>query len=268
MDTLAFLTQHGKLVAVQSPLLQAGFAVVIVEGFDTDTLGTFTGETARRGSQLDAATAKAKLAAELSGNRYGLGSEGSYGPDPYVGLTAWACEVLVWWDVQEQHAVFAVVQGAQTNYAQCTSTSWEQAKEFAHEAGFPEHGIIVGKPLGTAFSKTCTNWQLLEFQTRQALQLGPVWLETDMRAHRNPTRMALIGQCAQELAQLLQCTCPACNRGGFGQQTPIVGALCESCGFSTGAVRAKRIQCSACGYAQELLLQRTVPAARCERCNP
>ncbi len=268
MNPLAFLTQHGKLVAVQAPLLQAGFVVRTVEGFDTDTLGTFTGETARAGSQLDAATTKAKLATQLSDCRYGLGSEGSYGPDPYVGLTAWGCELLVWWDAQEQRAVYATAQGGQTNYAQCTATSWERAQEFAREAGFPEHGIIVGKPADAAFCKTIDNWHTLEQYLRQVLLGGPVWLETDMRAHRNPTRMAMIVQCAQELAQLLQCTCPACKRVGFGQQTPIVGAVCESCGLATGAVRAKRIQCGACGYVEVVELQRTVSAARCEHCNP
>jgi len=38
----------------------AGFAVVTVDGFDTDALGTFTGEASRRGSQLDAAMAKVR----------------------------------------------------------------------------------------------------------------------------------------------------------------------------------------------------------------
>lgn len=33
------------------------------------------------------------------------------------------------------------------------------------------------------------------------LALGPVWLGTDMRAHRNPRRMAAIGGCAKLLIQ-------------------------------------------------------------------
>ena len=268
MATLAFLTQHGKLAAVQAPLRLAGYETHVVDGFDTDTLGTFTGETARAGSQLEAATTKAKMAAELSGARYGLGSEGSFGPDPYVGLTPWARELLVWWDAQAQRAVFALAQGAQTNYAQATAHSWQQANDFALEAGFPAHGIIVGKPGELAFSKACDTWELLEQQVGRALQAGSVWLETDMRAHRNPTRMGQIAHCAQQLATLLQCACPACSAPGFGEETPIAGAVCENCGLPTGALRAKRVVCNACGHGEVIELHATVPASRCERCNP
>ena len=96
MNPIALLTQHDKARAIGPALEAAHFAVFTVDGFDTDTLGTFTGETARRGSQLHAAVAKAKKACEMSGERYGLGSEGSFGPDPYAGIAAWAIELLVW----------------------------------------------------------------------------------------------------------------------------------------------------------------------------
>lgn len=268
MTSLALLTQHGKEAAVQPALLRAGFAVQTVTGFDTDTLGTFTGETARAGSQLDAASAKARLATELTGERYGLGSEGSFGPDPYVGLTAWAREVLVWWDAPAKRAVVAVTQGASTNYAQSTVSDWAQAQEFAREAGFPEHGVIVGKPGATGFTKDCGDWTALEQRVRAALEHGPLWLETDMRAHRNPTRMAMIAQCAEALATLLQSHCPACRQPGFGEESPIPGALCETCGSATTALRAKRVTCTACGFSIEVALRSTIDASRCGYCNP
>ncbi len=265
---LALLTQHGKESAVQSALMQAGYTVHTVPGFDTDTLGTFTGETPRAGSQLDAATTKARLATQISGQQYGLGSEGSFGPDPYVGLTAWAQEILVWWDAQAQRAVFALTQGALTNYAQRTVTTWAQAQEFATQSGFPEHGVVVGKPGTASFTKDATDWPELELQVGTALALGPLWLETDMRAHRNPTRLRMIAECAQELSRLLQCPCPACKQPGFGEDSPIQGAVCKGCGAVTSAVRAKKTRCNACGYSEETVIQATVPASRCERCNP
>lgn len=268
MIPLAFLTQHSKQSAVQVPLAAAGYAVYTVEGVDTDTLGTFTGETARRGSQLEAATAKARLAADLGGVRYGLGSEGSFGPDPYVGLSAWTRELLVCWDAREQRAVAALAQGAATNYAQTTARSWEQARTFAMEIGFPGHGIIVGKPGTPYFDKDCSDGSSLQRAVERALTDAPVWLETDMRAHRNPTRMTMITRSAQELARLLNSPCPGCQRPGFGEDSHIPGAVCESCGATTSALRAKRTTCNACGYAQEVLLHATVSAARCGFCNP
>jgi hypothetical protein len=107
--TLALLTRHGKAAAVAGPLAEAGFAVHTVDDWDTDQLGTFTGEVPRPASQLEVAFMKARKAAELSGCRYGLGSEGSFGPDPFVSMSPWYVELLAWWDAQSQYGVQAVV---------------------------------------------------------------------------------------------------------------------------------------------------------------
>ena len=268
MNPIALLTQHDKARAIGPALEAAYFAVFTVDGFDTDTLGTFTGETARRGSQLHAAVAKAKKACEMSGERYGLGSEGSFGPDPYAGIAAWAIELLVWWDAAEGRSVQAMVQGGATNYAQCTVSSWQDAQAFALEMQFPSHGIIVGKPGKAYFSKDVTDLQELQARVTEGLVIGPVWLETDMRAHRNPTRMAMIALCAQRLSDLLRRPCPGCARIGFGLESPVAGALCSQCGLPTLAMRAKRIQCGFCNFALEEIVQATVSPSRCERCNP
>ncbi len=197
MNRLALLTQHDKARAIGPALERADFSLVTVHGFDTDILGTFTGETARRGNQLDAATAKARKACELSGQRYGLGSEGSFGPDPYAGITSWALELLVWWDAEEGRAVQALVQGGATNYAQCTVSNWQEAQAFASMVQFPSHGIIVGKPGEAYFSKDVDDPQELQARVKEGLAIGSLWLETNMRAHRNPTRMAIIALCSQ-----------------------------------------------------------------------
>lgn len=268
MKPIALLTQHDKARAIGPALEGAGFAVVTMDGFDTDTLGTFTGETARRGSQLEAATAKACKACEISGERFGLGSEGSFGPDPYAGITSWARELLVWWDAQERRAVQALVQGGATNYAQCTVSNWQEAQAFALEVQFPSHGIIVGKPGEAHFSKDITELQELQTLVKEGLAIGPVWLETDMRAHRNPTRMGMIALCAQRLSDLLRRRCPGCAHLGFGLESSVAGALCSQCGLPTGAMRAKRIQCGVCNFSLEETVRDTVPPSRCEHCNP
>ncbi len=268
MNRLALLTQHDKARAIGPALEGADFAVFTVDGFDTDTLGTFTGETARRGSQLDAATFKARKACELSGERYGLGSEGSFGPEPYAGMSPWACELLVWWDAQEGRAVAAMVQGGATNYAQCTASNWTDAQAFLLGAQYPTHGIIVGKPFDAYFSKDMEGPQELQTRVKEGLAAGPVWLETDMRAHRNPTRMAMIAQCAQRLSDLLRRPCPGCARIGFGLESPVAGALCSQCGLPTLAMRAKRIQCGVCNFSLEEVVRITVPPSQCNHCNP
>ncbi|MEC5218726.1 hypothetical protein RCH09_003700 [Actimicrobium sp. GrIS 1.19] len=53
---VALLTQHGK-ERVIAPVLEPGLgcSIELVTGFDTDQFGTFTRETPRHGSQLEAA---------------------------------------------------------------------------------------------------------------------------------------------------------------------------------------------------------------------
>ncbi len=268
MNPIAFLTQHDKARAIGPALVGAGFEVVTVDGFDTDSFGTFTGETARPGSQLEAATAKARKACEISGERFGLGSEGSFGSDPYIGVSPWARELLVLWDAQDGRAVSALVQGAATNYANCIVSSLHEARAFAVQVQFPSHGIIVGRPGETHFSKDIADLQMLQARADDGLVTGPVWLETDMRAHRNPTRMAMISLCAQELSDQLLRLCPGCASIGFGVESAVAGAPCSQCGLPTLALRARRIQCGVCKFTQETAVRDTVPPSRCEQCNP
>ncbi|NBW50293.1 MAG: hypothetical protein EBR49_09435 [Betaproteobacteria bacterium] len=268
MQDIALLTLHHKQSAVEGPLREAGFSVTTVSGFDTDSLGTFTGSVPRQGTQLEAAGTKARLATELSGMRFGLGSEGSFGPDPYTGMLEWAREVLACYDAETKRWIYALAQGPETNYRQITVHRWEDAARFAHAIGFPEHGLIVGKPGQDGFDKDCQDLESLENRVRQVLAHGPVWLETDMRAHRNPTRMRMIERCAGLLSQRLACHCPACASYGFGEETPIAGAPCESCGLATLATMAKKISCDVCGHEQRVELVTSVPASRCNYCNP
>lgn len=268
MPALAFLTQHEKLPAVAGAFASVGFELVLAKGVDTDTLGTFTGEQARQGTQLDAALAKAKLGAELSGVRYGLGSEGSFGPDPYMGVTAWGIEILALWDQERQYSVHAMVQGPETNFSHVLAQSWPIAKDFAQNAGFPQHGVIVGKPGQAWFDKNATDWPTLQERIIKGLESGPVWLETDMRAHRNPMRMAMIAKVGEALAKRMGKTCPACALPGFGPQRLIAGALCERCQQPTQSARAQLLACNSCDFSQEESIRTHVPADRCQFCNP
>ena len=269
MKPVAFLTQHSKAVCVAPALASAGYEVLTVDGYDTDQLGTFTGETRRAGSQMDAAMTKARLAVELGGCALGLGSEGSFGPDPYVGLTAWGCEILTLWDDAQKYPVHAVVQGPETNYAQATVRNLQEALDFCDEALWPTHGVIIGKPGQAWFCKdSADSLPGLRQQLTDALVNGPLWLETDMRAHRNPTRMRMIGRCAESLANLLLSNCPACHQPGFGKIEAIRGARCQQCGNTTTAVRAHLVTCMACQHSEEKPILDTVPPSRCEYCNP
>ena len=80
---LALLTRHGK-ERVLGPAFAAELRceVVLVGGYDTDRLGTFTRDVIRPGSQLEVAREKARIGMAQAGLPRALSSEGSFVPGP------------------------------------------------------------------------------------------------------------------------------------------------------------------------------------------
>jgi len=235
---VALLTQHGKERVVASVLKPSlGCRVELVSGYDTDLLGTFTRDVSRAGTQLEAARKKARIGMELSGLQIGLASEGSFGPDPMVGMLPWNVEFLIWIDDELGIEVVGIAQGG-TNFAHVLTASWEETEAFA-QALRPSESLRV-------------------------------FIETDMRAHANPTRMDNIRLAAEDLARKLCSPCPVCGAPGFWIVERIAGLPCEDCGAPTRATRAEVYGCLKC--AHRVPRSRTdvaaAPTGRCDYCNP
>jgi hypothetical protein len=269
MAKIAFLTCHQKDAAVQHALKQCGFEVEVFDAFNTDNLGTFTNEKPRELTQMQTALKKAQLACELTNRDFGLGSEGSFGPHPQVHLLPWNYEVLAFWDAKQQHAIYAVHGTAETNFAGQRLMSIDDALSFAKQAQFPSHALIVGSPSDAYFQKGIQNEAEFQCLLNDAFQKdASVWVETDMRAHMNPTRMKAIEASAHKLASLLNSNCPGCNLPGFGLTQYVSGALCSVCGSATRLPKAERWSCAKCQFTEDKELNKTVSAASCDKCNP
>lgn len=266
---IAFLTCHRKETVVAPILEKQGFALRLASGFDTDALGTFSGETPRTLTQAQTALKKAQLATELTQSRFGLGSEGSFGPHPQVYLLPWNLEVLALWDRLNEHAVYAIFGTSETNYAAEKVNALEHAMAFAEKAEFPTHGLIMGTPADSYFTKGIVDKD--EFQDRVigALQTSSsVWLETDMRAHMNPSRMRTIEHTAEKLSSLLGSYCPQCQLPGYGLTEMVKGAPCEICATPTRIPSAEKWQCLKCNFTELYPLNEVAPAKNCDLCNP
>lgn len=273
-STVALLTQHGKEKVV-APLLASAIdcRVMRVTGFDTDQLGTFTRNIPRPGTQLDAARKKARLGMELAGLTLGLASEGSFGPDPYTGMFPWNVEMIVWIDDTLGIEVVGVASGA-TSFSHLLTANWEEAETFAHTAGFPEHGLVA-RPQhedDPRIRKGIADWETLREAFRWACGEANndcAFLETDVRAHMNPTRMEIIAQATQDLARKLCTLCPVCNTPGFQIVERVPGLPCEDCGAPTREARADIHHCVRCGHQVTVERpEKTTPAAHCDWCNP
>ncbi len=271
---VALLTQHGKETPLGDVLTQRiGCRLEHVSGYDTDQLGTFTRDIARSGNQLDAARAKARIGMSLSGLPLGLASEGSFGPDPVFFMLPHNLELLVWIDDRLGIEVVATASG-KTNFSHKTVKNWEEAKRFADMAGFPEHYLIV-RPSDEhhpEFRKGLSDWNSLQEALDWALTTSPArraFIETDMRAFANPTRMLVIRNAAEALAQKLKSLCPDCGTPGFAKSGVIRGLPCEDCGQPTEIAKADIHRCVRCEYQRLVAREPGFAEPRdCNYCNP
>ena len=272
---VALLTQHGKEGVIASVLDMAlGCRVERVSGYDTDLLGTFTRDIPRAGMQLEAARKKARIGMELSGLPLGLASEGSFGPDPMVGMFPWNVEFLIWIDDERGLEIVGVAQG-KANFSHLLAADWTAAEAFARQAGFPEHYLVV-RPEGEndpRIRKGIAAWPDLEAAFVRASEQSAnrrVFLETDARAHANPTRMDNIRLAAEDLAKKLCSLCPACGTPGFWIVERVDGLPCADCGAPTRETRAEVHGCLKCAHrlTREHTDRQSADPGRCDYCNP
>ena len=272
---IALLTQHGK-ERVIAPVLEPalGCQVQLVSDFDTDQLGSFTRDIPRPGSQLEAARRKARIGMERSGLSIGLASEGSFGPDPLTGLFPWNVELLVLIDDLQGIEIVGMAQGeAQSGHL--LTGDWDEARAFAATEDFPAHQLVL-RPQhqdDQRLHKGIADWDRLRscFEDCKAQAgNGLVFLETDLRAFANPSRMSRIGEAASDLLRRLQSRCPACDRPGYWVTERQAGLPCEACGEPTAIYRVEIWHCPSCTH--RAVVPRTdrtsVGPQHCQHCNP
>jgi len=272
---VAFLTQHGK-ERVVAPVLEPGLDCVIehVTGFDTDQFGTFTLDVPRPGSQLDAARRKARKGMELSRLSLGMASEGSFGLDPFSGMFPWNVELLVWLDDSLGIEVVSMAQGAARS-AHLQSGDWVEVEAFAARIDFPSHQLIlrpqnqhdprIHKGIADAARlKACFDECLAQSSNQQ------VFVEVDLRAFANPSRMRTIEQAARDLLARIQSRCPECETPGYWVTERLPGLPCSGCGLPTSSYRTEVWSCLRCEHqSQKARTDRThTEPSHCDYCNP
>jgi hypothetical protein len=271
-------TMHGKEAALAPPLRQQLGLGLVVPQIDTDRFGTFTGETPRIGTMRDTAIGKARAAMAASGLPLGLASEGSFGPHPSLIVVPATIELLVFVDDERDLVVAETLVSLETNFSHALADRAESALAFLGRCGFPDHAVIVraSQPRDRADSLFKGIRDVVEVlravEVCKAASLdGKARLETDMRAHMNPTRMRVLQQLATQLSLRLSVACPACTLPGFGLVDRRLGLPCRDCGEATSLPLAEVHGCARCDYVEE----RPDPTATaladakwCPACNP
>lgn len=276
----AVLTSMHAKERVIAPVLriELGLVVELAEGIDTDRFGAFSREIERKGSQLDAA--RAKIAAgfdRVPWARVGLASEGSFGPHPNFPFLAVGRELILMTDRETGLELTGYDLSLETNFAHAAVKDVDSASAFSGRVGFPEHGLIVSGCRGDRpapdimLMKGVTDAAALEAAVLSAMRLcGSAFVETDMRAHRNPTRMAAIERATRDLARRFHGRCPNCDHPGFDVTERIPGLPCAWCSEPTRVIKAEVLTCQSCGHdvRRSVTADTTADPGRCDGCNP
>ena len=277
-ETFAIATMHAKGRVVARPFSRwLGAAVKVAPGIDTDAFGTFTGDIVRQGTMFDAARAKALAAIEAPGLELGLGSEGSFGPHPFVPFIPGGTEVLLCQDRRRRLEIHEMLITDRTNYQSCDCMPGQDITDFLTRVRFPSHAVVVSPKAPVEAGKIVKGitraTRLAEAieQAASASRDGHALVVTDMRAHLNPTRMASIRALAIRLARRLATPCPACAAPGFGAVDVLRGLPCGWCGEPTQLVIAELLRCAKCGFEGSRAVKdrpETADPGQCQYCNP
>lgn len=273
--TLVIATMHGKEKVI-APILERelGVKVVLPINFDTDQYGAFSGEIDRALDPLATAKLKCIDACTTSNCTLAIASEGSFAQHPNLFFMPADEELLVFMDLQNDIAIKASLLSTKTNFNGDNFTDWETAKEFAEKIGFPSHGLIIRKKQKDSGEviKGIKDWNVLEDYFCSFLKrFGAVFLETDMRAMYNPTRMEVIAQVANNLAEVILNECPSCNFPGYDVVKVNSGLTCKLCGLQTKSTLSYQYQCEKCNFSNLKMFPNGKAHENpqfCDFCNP
>lgn len=272
---LVIATKHEKEKVI-APILEKelGVKCFVAPNFDTDELGTFTGEIERKNDPITTARNKCIIAMQLTNCDMAIASEGSFGQHPFIFFVHADDEFLLFIDKKNNLEIIARELSTETNFNGAEIKSEKGLREFANSANFPSHGLIAKKEKDdfTEIIKGITDWnKLLEVYNDYIELYGSVYLETDMRAMYNPTRMTVIEKATIKLANKINTFCPKCNTPGFGVTDAKKGLPCELCNFPTRSTLSHIYSCQKCSCTLEEKYphkKQTEDPMYCDFCNP
>ena len=273
--TLLIATKHQKEKVI-TPIFEKelGVKCIVSQQFDTDVLGTFTGEVERKKDPLSTVKEKCRTAMNLENCDLAIASEGSFGAHPNVFFASADEEFLVLLDEKNKLEIIAREVSLETNFAGTEVLSEKELLDFAAKAGFPQHGLIIRKGIQDSnhIVKGITDETTLldTFEEFQKL-FGKAFVETDMRAMYNPTRMRVIEKTAKKLVEKIKNVCPDCQMPGFDITKVVKGLPCGQCGFPTKSTLSYVYSCKKCDFEKEEKYpnqKKHEDPMYCDFCNP
>jgi hypothetical protein len=282
LPKIAIATLHQKerwLSPALSQIFDPNWQVV---PWDTDALGTFSGETERVGGPTHALESKLIAALEHSDATWVAASEGSYGPHPSFPWLTLAEEHL--W-IRERATGFTWKQKLRDLAPFARSWNLDRLPGIPSDVQLPLDEIAGQDPqqsylLRLGEKRVLTTRKNLSNaeEIRQAIEaFWPLWvacpqefliLQTELRAHLCPGRQALLARLAELMAADFRRICPGCGQGGWSLSGKEPGLPCEGCGSPTRVAGYTVHSCPRCGHSERIALAGFADMGLCDFCNP
>jgi hypothetical protein len=269
---LCIASMHEKEKAIE-PVLKSVFGIscCVPEHLNTDTLGTFTGEIERIHSPLTTAIKKCELALEISGNDLAISTEGSFGPHPTLYFLPIHAEIIVLLDKKNNLIIDEGIVSHKTNFSGKYIKNEKELDIFLQLIDFPSHAVILSlEKAEPRYARKGINDknELIDYFQYLIKFNQSVYIESDMRAMVNPTRMKVIEELAHKLSIKMQSYCPNCSMPGFGIVEFQSGLACENCFLPTKMTKTEISQCKCCQHVQKKQIETLAYAGNCDFCNP
>ncbi len=272
---LLIATKHGK-ERILAPLLEASLGVtcIVPDDFDTDVFGTFTGEHERIFDPLSTVRMKRIMAMNKYSADLVIASEGSFAPHPSIFFINADEEILMLRDKINDLEISVKELNTDTNFNGEDIYTFEQLREFTERVKFPSHALILraDRTHVKNIHKGIKDWKTMKDLFYDTVELnGKAYVETDMRAMNNPTRMLVIEKAAHKLIERILTKCPNCMSPGYGIVDVVKGLPCAQCHMPTQGAKAYKYACVKCGHTEinsSKISSTTQDPMYCDFCNP
>lgn len=272
---LLIASKHHKELVI-APLFKKEFEINCFTSnkIDTDLLGTFSGEIDRKQDPISTLRTKCIMGNQITNCDLVIANEGSFGPHPTLFFAQANEEIIMLKDFKNDIEIVAKEISLETNFNGKRIEDETELIAFANEIKFPSHSIIM-KPSESNFTRIykgiTTTENLIKYYFELKKEFGSAYVETDMRAMHNPTRMKIIRNVTKKLIKKIKSKCPKCNYPGFDIVKANPGLPCENCLFPTRSTLSYLYKCDKCCYEKDMNYPRGIKfedPTFCDFCNP
>jgi hypothetical protein len=274
---LTSMHEKEKVLSSSCQEILGAFLISSENLINTDLLGSFSGEHLREKNEKETAIEKCRLGMKLLNKNLGIASEGSFGAHPHIPFLTANTETLVFIDDKRGLTLFETRIFLNTNHHAGVFDLESDLSPFLKKSLFPSHALIVKpnipqhKELIFKGINTLSELEKAISVSCQDSLDGKAYIETDMRAHKNPTRLKNIESLGICLFQRIAQECPLCESPGFGLTNIQRGRPCNDCKTPTSLITKEIWSCASCKHSEEIIpldLPLFADPGNCPVCNP